>query len=108
MLPLAPSLARLIASCLERRLEARCASVAELIAGLDSVKQEYGLDDGAILAVAAADAARARSSVAAPSPHDLTRESMAGSMPRYQGAGPMAARCAEPRVRAADRGWDGT
>jgi len=80
------ALAKLIASCLERRAEDRCASVGDLIAGLDRVKQECQLDDDAILAavMADADAVGERSPAAL---RDPTRKSLAGSLPRYQGAG---------------------
>ncbi len=107
LLPLAPSLARLISSCLERRLEARCPSVAELVAGLESVKVEYGLDDGAILAAAAADTrALDRELRESPAvPHDLTRESMAGSIPRYQGAAQVAGATSAGARRGSWLGW---
>jgi HEAT repeat protein/tRNA A-37 threonylcarbamoyl transferase component Bud32 len=50
-------LSELIASCLERRVEARCPSISELIVGLDRVKRACGLDDGAILSAVGASPA---------------------------------------------------
>jgi HEAT repeat protein/tRNA A-37 threonylcarbamoyl transferase component Bud32 len=80
-------LAKLIASCLERRLEARCQSIAELLAGLERVKQECRLDDEAILYAAAADIEANAGMVVGSDGRPITRGSLAGSMPRFQGAG---------------------
>jgi serine/threonine-protein kinase len=79
------ALAALIASCLERRIEARCPSLVELLRGLDAAKRELGLDDDAVLTAVSADAG-AITGVALPGPGERTRDSLAGSLPRYQGA----------------------
>jgi len=79
------TLAKLIASCLERKVEDRCQSISELIAGLERVKQEGKLDDDAILAVVKADSG----AIAEALPlleSTPTRGSLAGSLPEYQGA----------------------
>jgi serine/threonine-protein kinase len=81
-----PALSMLIASCLQRRIEDRCRSVGELIAGLERVKRERKLDDDAILAAVTADPGASRESLPAQL-RDPTRDSIAGSLPRYQGAG---------------------
>jgi serine/threonine-protein kinase len=80
------ALAALIASCLQRRPEHRCPSIAELLVGLDRVKRECKLEDEAILGMVVADAGVTRA-MPLPPRHDPTRESLAGSLPRYQGAG---------------------
>jgi tRNA A-37 threonylcarbamoyl transferase component Bud32/HEAT repeat protein len=80
------SLSTLIASCLERRVEDRCPSVAELLAGFERVKRECKLDDDAILATVMADAGAIGEAVPA-ALRDRTRGSLAGSVPRFQGAG---------------------
>ena len=85
LVPLPAALSQLIASCLERRIEARCPSITELIAGLERVKQELRLDDDAILAAVKSDAGALVVGLPGP-PREPTRESLAGSMPRYQGA----------------------
>jgi HEAT repeat protein/tRNA A-37 threonylcarbamoyl transferase component Bud32 len=103
LVALPKSLSALIASCLERRIEARCPSIGDVLAGLERVKHEAKLDDDAILAAVTVDAGRL-------APHlptravAPTRESLAGSLPRYQGGrelrlDPVAAR---PRSRL---GW---
>ena len=101
LVALPAALSQLIASCLERRIEARCQSIGELLAGLDRVKRECGLDDDAVLAAVLADTGAA--GALTPAGHrDPTRGSLAGSVPRYQGAearGPAAA--AAPRSRFA-------
>jgi eukaryotic-like serine/threonine-protein kinase len=101
------ALSSVIASCLDRRIEARCSSVGALIAGLERVKQEAGLDDGMILAAIGADASAIGESVPAPT-GDPTRGSLAGSRPRYQGAG-TDQRVLQPIAgappRASRRGW---
>jgi len=79
------ALSALIASCLQRRPEDRCPSVAELLAGLERAKWECKLDDEAILAAVTADAGATRA-MEVPPQFDPTRESLAGSLPRYQGA----------------------
>ncbi|HEX4423048.1 MAG TPA: serine/threonine-protein kinase, partial [Kofleriaceae bacterium] len=79
------ALCRLITRCLERRVEARCPSVAELIAGLEQVKQEWRLDDDAILAAVTADAGTIIRS-APELRREPTRDILAGSVPRDQGA----------------------
>jgi HEAT repeat protein/tRNA A-37 threonylcarbamoyl transferase component Bud32 len=89
--PLPAALAELIASCLERQVSDRCPSVESFIAGLDRVKREQGLDDDAIRAavVAEADAdVDAPGASAQPAARDATRQSIAGSVPRYQGVSP--------------------
>lgn len=85
LVPLPASLSALIASCLERRIDARCQSIVELLAGLDRVKQELRLDDDAILAAVKAESGAVVVGLPGP-PREPTRESLAGSMPRYQGA----------------------
>jgi HEAT repeat protein/tRNA A-37 threonylcarbamoyl transferase component Bud32 len=93
------SLSALIMRCLERRLEDRCPSIAELIAGLERVKRECKLDDDAILVAVKADAG----TILGGAPSALgqrTRESLAGSVPRHQGAANLALR---PGVPAATR-----
>jgi HEAT repeat protein/tRNA A-37 threonylcarbamoyl transferase component Bud32 len=79
------ALSRLIMRCLERRVEDRCPSVAELIAGLEQVKQECRLDDDAILAAVRADAGAIAHGVPAPRREPM-RKSLAGSVPRDPGA----------------------
>jgi eukaryotic-like serine/threonine-protein kinase len=99
------ALSSLIASCLERRIEARCPSIGELIAGLERVKHEAGLDDRMILAAAAGDAGALAESIPAPI-GDPTRKSLAESRPRYQGAAtnqPALQPIAAPRTSRA--GW---
>ncbi|MEO7731078.1 MAG: protein kinase [Kofleriaceae bacterium] len=76
-------LAQLIASCLARRIEDRCASIAELIAGLGRVKQASKLDDDAILAAVKADSGAIRERLPARR-RELTRDSIAGSLPKFQ------------------------
>jgi serine/threonine protein kinase/HEAT repeat protein len=78
------SLSALIASCLERKIEARCPSIGELIAGLERVKQECKLDDDMILAAVTADAGVPADGASLPS-RDVTRDLLAGSLPQYQG-----------------------
>ena len=56
LVALPPSLARLIASCLERRIEERCASARSLLVGLELAMRECGLDGDALLAAVAQDA----------------------------------------------------
>jgi serine/threonine protein kinase len=99
-----PALSMLIASCLQRRMDDRCRSVGELIAGLERVKHECKLDDDAILAAATADPGASRESLPA-QPRDPTRDSIAGSLPRYQGAGERELRpSAGPPPRRSRRG----
>jgi len=83
------SLSALIMRCLERRLEDRCPSIAELIAGLERVKRECKLDDDAILRAVKADASTILGG-APPVRGQRTRESLAGSVPRHQGAANLA------------------
>ncbi len=83
LVPMPAALARLIASCLERRVEARCQAVSELLAGLELVKLESGLDDDAILAAVRADFGTGVVGLPGP-PRDPTRDELAGSMPRFQ------------------------
>ena len=81
-----PELDALIASCLERDLDKRCASIAAAIDGLAKVAKAYGLDDESILAAVKADAG----AISEPLPKMRsapTRASLAGSVPLYQGAG---------------------
>jgi len=78
------TLSKLIASCLEPRLEERCRSLAEVIAGLEQVKQECRLDDDAILAAVKADAGALKEPLP-PRRREPTRNSLAGSLPQYQG-----------------------
>ena len=80
-----PELEALIGSCLERELDKRCASIADVVAGLAKVKAAYGLDDDAVLAAVMQDAG----AIAEPLPamrSEPTRASLAGSMPQYQAA----------------------
>ncbi len=87
------TLEKLIASCLERKVEDRCQSVTELLAGLERVKQECKLDDDAILAAVKEDAG----AIAEPLPalrSEPTRGSLAGSLPQYQGVGQNVGRTA--------------
>jgi len=86
LVPLPAALSKLIASCLERKIEDRCQSIGALIAGLERVKQESKLDDDAILAAVAADSGAIGEGLPA-ARVDPTRDSLAGSLPRYQGAG---------------------
>jgi len=79
------ALAKLIASCLERKVEDRCQSISELIAGLERVKQESKLDDDAILAAVKADSGAISESLPLLE-STPTRGSLAGSLPAYQGA----------------------
>jgi serine/threonine protein kinase len=95
------ALAQLIASCLARRAEDRCASIVELIAGLARVKQECKLDDDAILAAVKADSGAIRERLPARR-REPTRDSIAGSMPKFQddrGPGISAAPAAPPARR---------
>jgi serine/threonine-protein kinase len=78
------ALSKLIASCLERDVQARCPSMAEVIAGLERVKQECKLDDEAILATVKADSGAM--SEALPARSEPTSGNLAGSLPLYQGA----------------------
>jgi serine/threonine-protein kinase len=102
------ALSALITSCMLRRSDDRCPSIAALLAGFDRVKQECRLDDEAILAAVTADAGVTRAMGLPPRP-DPTRESLAGSVPRYQGAGdaraPRSGAAAPARSR---RGWYAT
>jgi serine/threonine protein kinase/HEAT repeat protein len=84
--PLPAALSTLITSCLERRVEERCPSIGALIDGLDRVKRECRLDDGAILDAVTADA-RARSDGSPTWQRDpnVTRNLLDGSLPQYQG-----------------------
>ncbi len=76
-------LAKLIASCLERRIEDRCPSVLDLIAGLAQVKRACKLDDDAILAAVKADSGAIRERLP-PRKRDATSDQVAGSLPKYQ------------------------
>ncbi len=86
LVALPAALSKLITSCLERRIEERCQSIGALIAGLERVKQECKLDDDAILAAVQADSGAIGEGLSA-ARVDPTRDSLAGSLPRYQGAG---------------------
>ncbi len=92
------SLTKLIMSCLERKVEDRCQSISEMLAGLERVKQEAKLDDEAILNAVKQDAG----AIAEPLPalrSEPTRGSLAGSLPQYQGAArkaPVARTAAAP------------
>lgn len=66
LVALPPSLARLIASCLERRIEERCASARSLLAGLELAMRECGLDGEALLAAVAQDAGAGGGAVTLP------------------------------------------
>ncbi|TMQ18040.1 MAG: hypothetical protein E6J90_21140 [Deltaproteobacteria bacterium] len=83
--PLPPALSQLITRCLERNIAERCPSIAEVIAGLERTKQACQLDDDAIRAAVIADSGAA-GDIAAAAPRDRTRDSIGGSVPRYQGA----------------------
>jgi serine/threonine protein kinase/HEAT repeat protein len=85
LVALPAALSQLITSCLERKAEDRCPSVGDLIAGLERVKQACKLDDDAILAAVMADADALTEGVPGPR-REPTRKSLAGSLPRYQGA----------------------
>jgi serine/threonine-protein kinase len=85
LVALPAALSTLVASCLERRIEDRCPSVEQLIAGLERVKQACKLDDDAILAAVIADSGAFGEALPA-ALRDPTRKSLAGSLPRYQGA----------------------
>ncbi len=82
-----PSLAKLIMSCMERRLEARCQSIAELLTALERVKQDCRLDDEAVIYAAAADVEAHVGAEIGADGRPVTRKSIAGSLPRFQGAG---------------------
>jgi len=99
------ALSALLASCLQRRIEDRCPSIGELVAGLERVKHECRLDDDAILAAVTADPAASRESLPAQL-RDPTRDSIGGSLPRYQGAGGRELRpSAGPPRRRSRLGW---
>lgn len=85
LLQLPAPLAKLIMSCLERRLEARCQSLAELISALEKVKQECRLDEETILYAAAADIEAHVGVAVGADGRPMTRESMAGSLPKFHG-----------------------
>src|SRR5262245_24043789 len=71
------ALSAVIASCLERDLDRRCASMTELLDGLERVKHECKLDDEAILAAVTAESTAV--DIAAPAGRrDSTRDSVAG------------------------------
>ncbi|MBA3397184.1 MAG: protein kinase [Deltaproteobacteria bacterium] len=96
--PMPAALAKLIASCLERKIEDRCQTIAEAIAGLERVKKEATLDDDAILSAVKADSG----AISEPMPmlrSEPTKGSLAGSSPQYQGA-PAAQRRATTGVPA--------
>ena len=96
---LVPSFDQLIASCLQRQVDDRCRSVAEMIDGLERVKRDCGLDDDAIAAAVAADSnAAADGRVAGAS--EPTRGSLVESRPVYQGV--VGAPAAAPR---STRAW---
>jgi serine/threonine-protein kinase len=81
--PIPPALSQLIMSCLERRLEARCPSAGALVAGLERVQREQGLDADALLAAVIADAGRP--ATAAPArPIQRTNEALGGSRGTFQ------------------------
>jgi eukaryotic-like serine/threonine-protein kinase len=82
------ALAKLIASCLEKKSEDRCQSIAELVAGLDKVRAECKLDDEAILTAVRNDAG-AISEALPVITGEQTSGSLAGSLPQYQGALPV-------------------
>jgi HEAT repeat protein/tRNA A-37 threonylcarbamoyl transferase component Bud32 len=84
LVPLSGELAKLIASCLQRRVEDRCPSVTDFMAGLERVKRECKLDDDAILAAAKADS-RALDEDLPTRQGQLTREEIGGSRPEFQG-----------------------
>lgn len=85
LLQLPAPLAKLIMSCLERRLEARCQSLAELMSALEKVKQECRLDEETILYAAAADIEAHVGVAVGADGRPMTRESMAGSLPKFHG-----------------------
>jgi len=109
------SLARLIASCLERDLNARCQTVTGFLAGLEQVKQECGLDDAALLEVVKKDAgATAEAPLTRPTGAPAgTQEKSLGSVSWYRSlvaavsragrrtAAPGAATGADPRAAVA-------
>jgi HEAT repeat protein/tRNA A-37 threonylcarbamoyl transferase component Bud32 len=83
LVPMPPALARLIASCLERRVEARCQSVSEFLAGLELVKLECGLDDDKILAAVRADFGAGVMGFPGPA-REPTHGELGESMPQFQ------------------------
>jgi serine/threonine protein kinase/HEAT repeat protein len=95
------ALGALIARCLEREPEARCPSIRALIDGLEQVKQACQFDEDAILAAVTADAGTLGGGVHGPR-REPTRDSLAGSLPRYQGADPHELRpsAGAPRPRS--------
>jgi serine/threonine-protein kinase len=81
---IAPSLDTLIASCLERDVEDRCQSVADLASGLERVKRDCGLDDDAIARALEHEQGVTGDSTPAPTTAP-TRGSLVESRPVYQG-----------------------
>ncbi|MEO8698515.1 MAG: protein kinase [Kofleriaceae bacterium] len=91
-------LAKLIARCLERRVEDRCQSMAELIAGLESVERACGLDADSIAAAVKLDSG-AVSEALPVLQGDKTRGSLAGSLPQYQGVPKKGSKPAQKRSK---------
>ena len=98
------AMSALITSCLERRIEVRCQSIGELIAGLERVKHECRLDDDAILAAVVEDAGVIGAQVPA-GPGSRTRGSLANSSPKYQDNRPELRPSARPGRPRSRLGW---
>jgi HEAT repeat protein/predicted Ser/Thr protein kinase len=95
-------LSQLIGRCLERRVEDRCPSIGAVLDGLERVKYACQLDDDAILTAVLADAGALGERL--PRPLDApTRGSLAGSLPRHQGAGDVHAVLPVSRSRRRSR-----
>jgi serine/threonine-protein kinase len=90
LVALPPALSTLLGSCLQRRLEDRCPSIGDVLAGLEQARRECQLDEQAILAAVAADSGVTIQGVLPPQ-RESTRGSIGGSLPRYQGAPDAAA-----------------
>lgn len=75
------ALSRLIMSCLEREVAARCPSIEAMLAGLREVMREAGLDDDAVLQAVLADAGAM--SEAAPAGLQPTSKAAAESHQRF-------------------------
>ena len=81
-----PELDALVMKCLEREVDRRFASMADVLAAFDKVKAAYGFDDDGVLTAVKADAG----ALTEPLPvmkSEPTRASLAGSNPAYQGVG---------------------
>jgi HEAT repeat protein len=97
-----PALDALIASCLERRVDDRCPSMTELVARLDRVARDCGLDDAAIAQGIAGDRDDGTLPPVPASPP--TRGSLVESRPVYQGVASTSRRSRAPIAIAAGGG----